>query len=1008
MALDRITYPEKTAGSETSTEAKFFDSEANEIKTVVNAAIDAVEELQDEQIVSPNPFYGRHDSIELLEAAYPTGEENAWAIIDAGVGVTPQIAAWDDIAGEWEITGYSNYHVFVNTAANLPATGEVQKDYITLDDMLVRVWHNGQYKIKSPITNTTLWYTKTVKTKDIDGNTDPTDADSGKVLAITDNTDITAIIFDVSYTQALAKAAALSSSESFYLNIYNATKNKNVRATITTFTLVDSSTKYKLTVTGVADAEIDEGDTLHLGLPINVGSGVTPRIATWYQQGFRVHGSASATYFGADDFPNGFILDHDTTETDADDISMAERRVVFRAPFNMRLHNVYFQIQEENCAIAIIKSSDAYDDEVVVYEENCINGGSGSGIDDNNIEGGTTIYKGELIGVFVKREDGTPSYIEAQMFVDFIEVGTVTADDEAEYTLPLEDGTNGQVLKTNGSGTVSWQDESGGGSSPDDTAYDATSWNDNTDAATKNALRDKFVTIDDSFDYLQEELNTENLFNKETIVEGYYGSGGVTFIPSGSLWTSDFIEVTEGEIYKTTNDATTNIYMYDASQDPHTPAVTATTQLTIPSGVAYVKVLFDSSKLDVVMFTLNSVDTGSYIPFSKVYIKDDVLQNPYTAQDVVNAADTEDFKERLLVRTYTENLFNKRTIVEGYYGTNGTTFQSDATFHTSDYIPVVEGETYRKSNDVDAFIYMYDEGKTPHSPSYINDTTITIPSGVAFVRVIYYADKLDVVMFTLDSVDTTHYIPHILQTVDREVVLPQLQEHVIIKKVAYWLGDSMTASGTYYLNDLRTMLSFSKEYNLANSGAKWSHGATTAYDITTTGSSIADWNCIWNQANKMKDLVDNSSYLDPDVVIINCGTNDFLEDLGTPSTVYDGLAFTSLSPDDSELQSVAGGIRYTCETILEDFPDVQIILIAPIQRGVADNSKIFSITDTMIECGGYNSIEVIDQARRCGIYGYPEIASDIYLADNLHTNAAGATKVAKFLSKALRQIIIDK
>ncbi len=31
------------------------------------------------------------------------------------------------------------------------------------------------------------------------------------------------------------------------------------------------------------------------------------------------------------------------------------------------------------------------------------------------------------------------------------------------YTLPTADGTNGQVLKTNGSGTVSWDDDSGNG-----------------------------------------------------------------------------------------------------------------------------------------------------------------------------------------------------------------------------------------------------------------------------------------------------------------------------------------------------------------------------------------------------------------------------------------------------------------------------------------------------------------------------------------------------------------
>ena len=41
--------------------------------------------------------------------------------------------------------------------------------------------------------------------------------------------------------------------------------------------------------------------------------------------------------------------------------------------------------------------------------------------------------------------------------------GTSTGTAETAFTLPTTDGSNGQVLKTNGSGTVTWSDESGGG-----------------------------------------------------------------------------------------------------------------------------------------------------------------------------------------------------------------------------------------------------------------------------------------------------------------------------------------------------------------------------------------------------------------------------------------------------------------------------------------------------------------------------------------------------------------
>lgn len=61
------------------------------------------------------------------------------------------------------------------------------------------------------------------------------------------------------------------------------------------------------------------------------------------------------------------------------------------------------------------------------------------------------------------------------------------------WVLPDADGDSGELLSTDGSGALSW---SAAGSSADDTAYDATSWNGNAVAATKNAIRDKIETID--------------------------------------------------------------------------------------------------------------------------------------------------------------------------------------------------------------------------------------------------------------------------------------------------------------------------------------------------------------------------------------------------------------------------------------------------------------------------------------------------------------------------------
>jgi len=75
--------------------------------------------------------------------------------------------------------------------------------------------------------------------------------------------------------------------------------------------------------------------------------------------------------------------------------------------------------------------------------------------------------------------------------------GTVTlkvgdAAGTYDLTLPTDNGDANQALITDGSGATSWATPS----TVDDTAYNATSWNDNNDAATKNSIRDKVETMD--------------------------------------------------------------------------------------------------------------------------------------------------------------------------------------------------------------------------------------------------------------------------------------------------------------------------------------------------------------------------------------------------------------------------------------------------------------------------------------------------------------------------------
>ena len=520
-----------------------------------------------------------------------------------------------------------------------------------------------------------------------------------------------------------------------------------------------------------------------------------------------------------------------------------------------------------------------------------------------------------------------------------------------------------------------------------------------TDLATSKTLKavdDEVVILNNGFDNF-----TLNLFDKTTITEGIMNTGnGQTIQAVVGTQTSAYIPVTEGEIYKRSQEITGNYYFrYDSSYNYL--GFQYSTIITIPVGCAFIKVSYLSVNIDTMMFVTVWSDTSIYRSYNGAYLIDSYLQNPLIK---ANADDTEDFKELAITRETTDNLFNKldsNVAFGAYFKTDGITYNNIEipSLSTSGFIAVTEGETYKKAGEASSgFIYQYDADKKPYSTPYVNATSITIPVGVSYVRVVFTTANIDKLVFCLSSVLATTYIPFTKQTLGDYVSLPKKTK---IDKVAWWLGDSITAGsfGDAYLPYLNEQLIFKEQYEIAVSGATWSHTATT--------SSISG-NTIYNQVVNMIDLVTTSSYEIPEVIFISCGTNDISRALGTPTDVYDDLDFISLSANDSQLQNVSGGIRYVCDTILTEYPDVQIILIAPIQRGDSiNNPTVKAIKDTIIECGSLGSMEVIDAYSKCGIYGYFDIATNKYLDDNLHPNTAGANKLANFLFKALKNIIIE-
>ncbi|WP_044403388.1 hypothetical protein [Lacinutrix sp. Hel_I_90] len=268
MEIQRIAYPDKSSDIN-SEEAirKFYDQDANELKNVINNNADILETLE-AAAQSPNPYYNRWTSLALLIAAHSTAEINAYAIIDAGAGQTPQIAAWDDVEQLWEIAGAIADKVYVNNFSALPAPGVENVFYITTDNYFTYIWKNNQYNLLNSQTTTTF-NTIYVRGK---STTPVTSAAAIAVVFIYDiiTTKITGAVFNANYSNYLTEIKLLLPNKSFQLSFYNETKKTTSIAKITAIDYTDGTNQfYNVTLEPIIDqSKFDVSDKIIVNISV--------------------------------------------------------------------------------------------------------------------------------------------------------------------------------------------------------------------------------------------------------------------------------------------------------------------------------------------------------------------------------------------------------------------------------------------------------------------------------------------------------------------------------------------------------------------------------------------------------------------------------------------------------------------------------------------------------------------------------------------------------------------
>ncbi|UOY07735.1 hypothetical protein L0P88_04090 [Muricauda sp. SCSIO 64092] len=152
MAVLKITYPNKTNNpTDADNIRKFQFGDANEIKNALNNNADELETvLAALGINQGSNSIGSFVSLTLLQAAYPDGANGSYAIIDDGLGGTPQIATYNSGTAQWELSVPDGSIIWVANQAALPNPGIAQKLYIALDSGDFFYWTGSQFETAGP------------------------------------------------------------------------------------------------------------------------------------------------------------------------------------------------------------------------------------------------------------------------------------------------------------------------------------------------------------------------------------------------------------------------------------------------------------------------------------------------------------------------------------------------------------------------------------------------------------------------------------------------------------------------------------------------------------------------------------------------------------------------------------------------------------------------------------------------------------------------------------------
>lgn len=214
------------------------------------------------------------------------------------------------------------------------------------------------------------------------------------------------------------------------------------------------------------------------------------------------------------------------------------------------------------------------------------------------------------------------------------------------------------------------------------------------------------------------------------------------------------------------------------------------------------------------------------------------------------------------------------------------------------------------------------------------------------------------------------------------------------------LGDSMTWLGGDKFDNPKGWTYYMKGYpvemhSYARSGATWTNTATTRHDTEAVSEVLDSQNVIYNQVERLK----ADSLFSPDKIIIFCGTNDaWFADrrpgIFSPFSIPELRKPAEEAP--SDYTSLAASVFLDCSLLKESFPNTEIIVVTPPEGAKFPLEKLQKVADIIEDTASKLDIKVARGDRLIPIRAEREKGQrKQYTYDGIHTNEAGARKIAE-------------